>query len=161
MEDEDIAPNTHSWFSRFGQKVAPMHFIHVWCTLYRHDFLPIPTGSAVCIWRQILAFHFVSSSSMVWVILPPPYLQLMVALNSLQTIYVRGSYGPSPQSQARLQAVKLETTQVSHPEQILPFLFQGCGSGPLLPNPDLTPATFIKLYKNYLYTKFQKKLVFR
>jgi hypothetical protein len=40
-------------------------------------------------------------------------VQFMVALHNLQTIYVRGSYGPSPQSQARLQTVKLETTQVS------------------------------------------------
>ncbi len=24
----------------------------------RHDFLSIPTGSAVCIWRNILVFHF-------------------------------------------------------------------------------------------------------
>jgi hypothetical protein len=39
-------------------------------------------------------------------------VQFMVALHNLQTIYVRGSYGPSPQSQARLQTVKLETTQV-------------------------------------------------
>jgi hypothetical protein len=46
---------------------------------------------------------------------PPSVSQLMVALNSLQTIYVRGSYGPSPQSQARLQAVTLETTQVPAP----------------------------------------------
>ena len=30
--------------------------------MYWRDFLPIPPGSAVCIWRNILVFHFVSYS---------------------------------------------------------------------------------------------------
>ena len=29
MEDEDIAANTHSLSSRYGQKVTPVHFIPV------------------------------------------------------------------------------------------------------------------------------------
>jgi len=34
--------------------------------VYRHDFLPIPTGSAVCIWCNILVFHFVSSTMVLY-----------------------------------------------------------------------------------------------
>ena len=32
MEDEDIVPNTRSWSSQFGQKVAPVHNIPYSCT---------------------------------------------------------------------------------------------------------------------------------
>ena len=30
--------------------------------VYRHNFLPIPNGSAVCIWRNSLDVHFAGSS---------------------------------------------------------------------------------------------------
>ena len=44
-----------------GQKVATVHYIPVY--VYRHDILPIPTGSAVCILRNSLVFHFAGSST--------------------------------------------------------------------------------------------------
>ena len=37
---------------------------------------------------------------------------LMVLLNDLQRVYVRGSYGASPASQARLENLFLEDTEV-------------------------------------------------
>ena len=49
----DIAPNIHS---RIGQKMC-MYTLY-WNIVYWRDFLPIPTGSAACIWRNILVFHF-------------------------------------------------------------------------------------------------------
>ena len=33
--------------------------------MYGDDFLPIPTGSAVCICHNILVFHFMSSSTFI------------------------------------------------------------------------------------------------
>jgi len=39
--------------SRYGQKVVPVHNIPA---------VPIPAVSAVCIWRNILVFHFAGSS---------------------------------------------------------------------------------------------------
>ena len=32
MDDEGIEADTDSWSSRYGQKVAPIHYIPVWCT---------------------------------------------------------------------------------------------------------------------------------
>ena len=36
--------------------------------VHMHDFLPMPTGSAVCIWCNILVFHFAGSSRYNWLI---------------------------------------------------------------------------------------------
>ena len=40
-----------------------VHYLGIFNDIaYRHDFVHIPTGSAVCIWRNILVFHFASYS---------------------------------------------------------------------------------------------------
>ena len=62
MKDEDIAPNTYRTADPvgMGKKVAPdTQYSSI---VYRHDILPIPTGSAECIWCNILVFHFASYS---------------------------------------------------------------------------------------------------
>ena len=55
MEDEDIAPNTYSWSSRYGQKVAPVLNIHI----FQYN---VQAVSAECIWRNLRVFHFAGSS---------------------------------------------------------------------------------------------------
>ena len=51
--------NTSIWSSRYGQKVAPVQlYSSPEIKLYWHDFLPVQTGSAVNIWRNILICHF-------------------------------------------------------------------------------------------------------
>ena len=61
MEDEDIAPCKyiqliHSVLAESGENTQYSSLV------YRPDFLPIPTGSALCIWRNSLVFHFASYS---------------------------------------------------------------------------------------------------
>ena len=66
MEDEDIAPNTIQLIQlAWAESHACTLNLNI---LYRHDFLPLPTGSAVCIWHNILVFHFAMLST---------YLQLI------------------------------------------------------------------------------------
>ena len=56
MEDEDIVPNTIQliWWVWADSRASTQYSSIV----YRHDFLPIPTGSALCIWLNIFFFHF-------------------------------------------------------------------------------------------------------
>ena len=57
MEDEDIAPNTYCTadpFSRYGQKVVPVHYLY-WNIVYWRNILFIPTGSAVSRYRYIFS----------------------------------------------------------------------------------------------------------
>ena len=43
-------------------KVAPVEYLYS-SIVYKHDFLLIPTESAVCICRNILVFNFAGSST--------------------------------------------------------------------------------------------------
>ena len=55
MKDEDIAPDYIQLVqSVFEQKACTLY----WNIVHWRDFLPTPTGSAVCVWRHILVFHF-------------------------------------------------------------------------------------------------------
>ena len=58
MEDEDIAPNTNSWSSRYGQEVASVHYTY--CSRYsvhaRLSFCP-------CRLDHLCVFCAISSSS--------------------------------------------------------------------------------------------------
>ena len=52
-----------SWSVGIGRKSCLyMVYTIFWNIVNWRDFLPIPTGSAVCIWRKILIFHFASLS---------------------------------------------------------------------------------------------------
>ena len=62
MEDEDIAPNTYSWYSRYGQNVVPVHYTGIYVVYWR-NFLPIPTGSAVCISSNFAGSHLQTTHS--------------------------------------------------------------------------------------------------
>ena len=62
--------NTAEWKTRILRKIltaGPVAesraSILLSSIVYRHDFLPIPSGSAVCIWHNILIFHFAGSST--------------------------------------------------------------------------------------------------
>ena len=56
-----LAPNTNSWSSRYGQKVAPVHYTGIYSVLARLS-APIPNTPAVCIWCNILVVHSAGSS---------------------------------------------------------------------------------------------------
>ena len=65
MEDDDIAPNTYEYIQLIQSVWAESHG---WYTIFQNsvqrlDFLPIPTGSAVGIWRNNVVFHFAGSST--------------------------------------------------------------------------------------------------
>ena len=61
---EKIAPNTVPTYLQLIQSVwAEIRASTLYSSVvYRHDFLSIPTGSAVCFWRNILVFHFAGLS---------------------------------------------------------------------------------------------------
>ena len=61
MEDEDLAPNMYIKLIQSVWTESSTSTLYS-SIVYRHDFLTIPTGSAVCIWRNILVFHFVGPS---------------------------------------------------------------------------------------------------
>ena len=66
MEDEDSAPCKYRPYLQLIQSVSAESPTSTQNSsiVYRHDFLPIPTGSAVGIWRNVLVFHFVSTSTL-------------------------------------------------------------------------------------------------
>ena len=81
--------------SRYGQQVVPVHYIPVECR-YRYDFLPTPTGSAVCIWRHILVFHVVSSSTLIYGLNVSSYSMgpCHIIYSFIENIYIEREEGP-------------------------------------------------------------------
>ena len=58
MEDEEIEANIHTADTVGTVASVPTLFFSI---VYRHDFLYIETGSAVCIWLNSLVYHFAGS----------------------------------------------------------------------------------------------------
>ena len=72
IEDKDIAPNTYSCFSRYGQKVVPVHYAGILCT-----------GTTFCPYRldRMFVFGAMSSSSILGPILYKTYYSMVSLLN--------------------------------------------------------------------------------